>query len=421
MEWINLLSYSICGAILIMMVIGMTFSAFMPALDRWSRYYFVTFFSLLFLYAVVLTIDMIIYSNLNMVAAERIVVIFEYLFFSVLMPMPILLLLHRCGENAKSSVLLRTVVALWAIFCLLLFAAQFTGIFYYNTDNQYFRGPLFPLMMAPLAVIMILNIVGLFRRRKKLSKKFFTALLIYLLPTAIFIIMDMFAFVDTLVSFWMFLCALTMFAIILTDNIEHYMHQQREIANQRADVMVLQMRPHFVYNTMMSIYYLCKQNPDKAQQVTLDFTTYLRDNFAAIANDNVIPFTEELKHTQAYLAVEQAQHEDRLFVKFDTPHTMFRLPPLTLQPLVENSVKHGMNPDGNPLNISVVTRQNDTASEIIVEDDGPGFSSSNDKEPHIALENIRERLELMCKGKLEIAHRDGGGTVVRVTIPTPDR
>lgn len=404
-----------------MMVIGITFSAFMPALDRWSRYYFVTFFSLLFLYAVVPTIDMIIYSNLNMVAAERIVVIFEYLFFSVLMPMPILLLLHRCGENEKSSVLLRTVLALWAIFCLLLFAAQFTGIFYYNTDNQYFRGPLFPLMMAPLAVIMILNIVGLFRRRKKLSKKFFTALLIYLLPTAIFIIMDMFAFVDTLVSFWMFLCALTMFAIILTDNIEHYMHQQREIANQRADVMVLQMRPHFVYNTMMSIYYLCKQNPDKAQQVTLDFTTYLRDNFAAIANDNVIPFTEELKHTQAYLAVEQAQHEDRLFVKFDTPHTMFRLPPLTLQPLVENSVKHGMNPDGNPLNISVVTRQNDTASEIIVEDDGPGFSSSNDKEPHIALENIRERLELMCKGKLEIAHRDGGGTVVRVTIPTPDR
>ena len=95
--------------------------------------------------------------------------------------------------------------------------------------------------------------------------------------------------------------------------------------------------------------------------------------------------------------------------------------PLTLQPLVENAVKHGMNPDGDPLNISVKTRQTKGGSEIIVEDDGSGFNSADDKEPHLALNNIRQRLEMMCKGRLEISPRKGGGTSVKVTIPASDR
>ena len=165
----------------------------------------------------------------------------------------------------------------------------------------------------------------------------------------------MFASIDVLVSFMISLCALTMLGFILTDNVEQYMRQQREIAHQRAGVMVLQMRPHFICNSMMGIYYLCDQNPEKAKQVTLDFTTYLRKIFAAIASEDTVPFKDELEHTRAYLAVEQAQFEDSLFVKFDTPHILFRVPPLTLQPIVENAVKHGMKSCNDPIHISVTT------------------------------------------------------------------
>ena len=195
------------------------------------------------------------------------------------------------------------------------------------------------------------------------------------------------------------------------------MRQQREIANQRANVMVLQMRPHFIYNTMMTIYCLCNQDADKARQVTLDFTNYLQKNFSAIASENPVPFADELKHTQAYLAVEQAQHEDNLFTNFDTPHILFRVPPLTLQPLVENAVKHGMKLEGAPLHIYVKTRKTNSGSEIVVENDGPGFNPADDNEPHIALNNIRQRLEMMCNGTLTISPHDGGGTVVTVFIP----
>ena len=125
-DWIIALSYSICGAMLVMMVIGIAFSAFMPALDRWNRRYFITFFSILLMYAVVLTVDLIIYTNPDMATSIRAVTIFEYLFFSVLMPMPMPFLLHCCGESQKGSVPLRTVMTLWGIFCIILFAAQFT-------------------------------------------------------------------------------------------------------------------------------------------------------------------------------------------------------------------------------------------------------------------------------------------------------
>ena len=219
------------------------------------------------------------------------------------------------------------------------------------------------------------------------------------------------------VVFDMALFALIMYGLILSDSVEQYTRQQREIAHQRASIMVLQMRPHFIYNSMLGIYYLCDQDPEKAKEVTLNFTTYLRKNFAAIASEDTVSFVDELEHTRAYLAVEQAQFEDSLSVDFDTPITMFRIPPLTLQPIVENAVVHGLRGSNAPIHISVVTRRTDTSNEIIVEDNGPGFAATDNNEPHIALNNIRQRLEMMCRGTLTISLREGGGTQVKVTIP----
>ncbi len=421
-EWGDIVVYTLGGALLMMMAVGIALSALLPALDRWSKRYFITLFSLLLLYVIAMFVDTIIYKDPKMAAVENVIYITEYLFFSVLTLMPILLLLHRCSESIKNCVLFRTVVALWIIFLLIMVFAQFTDFIYYTEENnRYYRGPGYVLLLIPLIVIMILNIAAVFRRHKKLSKKYFIGLLVYLFTMTVAVVMHMLIAVDMMVVFGIALCALTMFGFIISDNMEQFMRQQREIAHQRSSVMVLQMRPHFIYNTMMGIYYLCDQDAAKAKQVTLDFTSYLRKNFTAIASEEMIPFNDELEHTRAYLAVEQAQFEDSLFVSFDTPHTMFRVPPLTLQPIVENAVKHGMNESCDPIHISVVTRQTDLSSEIIVNDDGPGFKPTDDDEPHIALNNIRQRLELMCGGTLEVAPREGGGTSVKVTIPIPDK
>jgi LytS/YehU family sensor histidine kinase len=213
------------------------------------------------------------------------------------------------------------------------------------------------------------------------------------------------------------LLAFAMLCIVWSEHAERYMSQQREIANQRANITVLQMRPHFIYNTMTSIYYLCEQDPKMAQQVTLDFTTYLRRNLAAIASDDTIPFLEELEHTRAYLAVEQAQFEDMLLVDYDTPHVDFRVPPLTLQPIVENAVKHGLDPDSAPLHVTIRTRKIGSTSQIVVANNGLGFDPAIADDPHTTIANIRQRLEMMCNGSLVIASCADGGATVTVTIP----
>ncbi len=421
-SWADIVGYSVGGAMLLMMIFGIAFSAIMPAIDRWSKGYFITFFSMLLLSVSVFYTDIIIYKIPDMAQTERVLVFLEFLSVSPLMPMPTVLMLHRCGESIKKSLLFRAVLAIWGVYFIVLIIAQFTDAFYYIApDIQFLRGPLFILIPLPMVLMMVLNIVEVIRRRKKLSKRYFTAILVYLLPMTTALLIYLFNYLAIFIIFGMVLCAMMMFTIIISDNFEQYIRQQREIAHQRASVMVLQMRPHFIYNTMMGIYYLCDQDSGKAKQVTLDFTTYLRKNFTAIACEGTIPFHEELEHTRAYLAVEQAQFEDALFVSFDTPHTMFRVPPLTLQPIVENAVKHGMKSSSEPIHIAVVTRRTDKSNEIIVEDDGSGFEPVDDNEPHIALNNIRQRLELMCKGKLIISEREGGGTSVRVIIPESSR
>lgn len=106
-----------------------------------------------------------------------------------------------------------------------------------------------------------------------------------------------------------------------------------------------------------------------------------------------------------------------LLVEYDMQFTRFRLPPLTLQPIVENAVKHGMNPYAGPLHVAVRSFHLNSSSVIVVEDNGPGFDTSEINESHNALMNIIKRLELMYKGSMEIKSRDAGGTMVKVTIP----
>lgn len=419
------LQFCLIGAMLAIMLLALCYSIAMPAIDRWSKRFFITFFSVLTICLCTYFIDTIIYFQPDLAWAEYDLVFFESLFTSVLFPMPTILILHYCGEKVIDCKLFRAVLFIWGIFISLLIFGHFTNCFYIVAeDNQFIRSEWYPLGLLPLTAVMVLNIIGLIRRRDKLSKRYFVTFMINSVPMAI--VVTIHAFVPVYVSLLLAItiCALTMYSIIISDQVVQHFRQQREIAekereiaHQRASVMVLQMRPHFIYNTMMSIYYLCKQDSDKAQRVTLDFTTYLRKNFTAIAGENTVPFKDELEHARAYLAVEQAQHEDMLCVDYDTPHISFNVPPLTLQPLVENAVKHSLDPDGEPLHIYVKTRLTDDGDEIIVENNGADFSPAEDSEPHIALSNIEQRLKMMCAGKMTITAREGGGTIVKVIIP----
>lgn len=406
------------GVALLLMGMGLCLAIVMPGVDRWSRYFFIAFFSVLLPDSCLFLVEVFFYGTLDMVPLT----VIAYFLMSVLsvipLPMMTLFLLHFSGENWKRSPLFYTVLALGGLYLLLLIIAQSTSFFYYvSPDNQFYFGSWYPLMIGLILAMELLNITGLFRRRHKLKRRYFFAILISLMPLTVALIVHLFVNAFPFIDIGIAISAFSMYAIILSDQIEQNLHQQQEIARQNANIMVLQMRPHFIHNTLLSIYYLCRQDPVEAQRVTLDFNTYLEKNLNALASSDTIPFSEELGHTRAYLNVEQALYEENLFVDYDTPHIGFRVPPLTLQPIVENAVKHALDPDSDPLHISIKTRKTDFGSEIIVSDNGPGFSSTDDDKPHIALANIKQRLEMMCKGKMTIMSQDGGGTVVKLMIP----
>ena len=406
------------GATLLLMGMGLCFAFIMPGIDRWSKRFFITFFGLLLLNSCISFVDVICYGIQGLEWAVIVAYFLMSLISAIPLPMMTLFLLHCSGESWKKSVPFYTVLALFGFYFILLIIAQFTSIFYYVTpDNLFHFGSWYPVIIIPALIMELINLTGLIRRRNVLTKKQFYAMLISMLPLTVALIVHLFVAAFPFIITGIAISAISMYGIVLSDEIEQHFRQQQEIARKSAGIMALQMRPHFIHNTLMSIYYLCQQDPMEAQRVTLDFNTYLEKNMTALAGDETIPFSEELEHTRAYLNVEQALYDENLFVDYDTPHTAFRLPPLTLQPVVENAVKHGLDPDSEPLRISIQTRDTESGSEIIVSDNGPGFEAIDDSSPHIALANIRQRLESMCGGKMTIMPRDGGGTVVKLMIP----
>lgn len=416
--WLLLPNFVLSGASLLLMMLGLLLALLSPGLERWSRRFFVALFSLMILCVAVGLAAQVFALSPEQMAKAKLTLFAESLIAAVLPPLLTVYLLHSCGEPWRKNKLFDGMLGLWLIYFILLTVTQFTTFIYYFTpDNRYFRGPWYPLLLTPPVAMMAVNLFALLKRRKKLTRRQLAALLVYVTVPMAAMVLQMFFYGLYIIGLGMAIASLFMFVFIFTDHIDQYLRQQREIAHQRSSIMVLQMRPHFIYNTMTSIYYLCDKDPKKAQQVTLDFCTYLRKNFTAIVSEELIPFPEELEHTRAYLAVEQAQFEYNLFIDYGTPHTHFSLPPLTLQPIVENAVKHGLDPDAEPLLISIRTRKTPSGSEITVADNGRGYHPADDSEPHMALKNIRERLEMMCGGSLAITPNEGGGTVVTVTIP----
>ena len=410
-------NFFLCGIMMSLMIAGIIISAITPDMEKWKRKFFIALFTILTLLVSTYLIDSFTLLCSNAAIAGRIAVFFEHFFIPLNIFMVTLFLLHCCGESWRKSKFFYSVLIVYAVFLILLSITQFTGIFYYITDeNIFYRNELNTILIGQLVVMASINLIAVIKRRKILSKKYYIAFMVNTFSMTFAILFHTIVFNTLVVAIGITLSALGMFVIILIDHIEKFLRQQHEILGQQAYILVLQMRPHFIYNTMTSIYYLCSQNPKQAQKVMLDFTNYLRKNFMAITHKGTILFSEELEHTKAYLSIEQAQFEENLFIEYDTPYVNFKIPPLTLQPIVENCIKHGLDLDSDPLNILILTRETESGNEIIVEDNGAGFELDDGRE-NFALKNIQKRLEMFCEGNLSIYPRECGGTIVKIFIP----
>lgn len=391
--------FSILISELVLGVVALFFCSFVHDSDKWLKRFYQTSIGLLILMALQqITVQIVGLYTVD-VRVEHVERITMDILYMALCPLMTSYLVYCAGEKVEGSRVVRLVCVLRG---LLLAEEVFFAIFDINVTGK----PETAMQWGSLILSVLLSVVtfgvdiGIIAVRwKKLSggQRVFFMCGILLLNSWVLLLIEL---------------------LILREQYVRYLKQNEELVKKKNQVAILQMRPHFIYNTLITIYYLCRDDAAKAQKVVLDFSRYLQANFTAIASEENIPFAKELEHTKAYLAVEKVRYEDKLYVEYDTPAMMFNLPALTLQPIVENAVKYGISPELAPLYITIRTEETDRDIRIIVEDTGPGYHPPDNEEPHFALENISERLEMMCGGTLEITDRKAGGTKVTIQIPT---
>ena len=149
----DLIAFALGGAIIVTMALGLVLSAFMPALDRWSKRYFIALFSLMLPCVIICFLALLFWYDPSKAAEQRIIYLLEGLSLATPIYAPTLFLLHYSGDKIKNSPLFWLVTTVIGLYIIMLAAAQYTDVFYYVTpDNKFIRGPYWAFWMTPLAV-----------------------------------------------------------------------------------------------------------------------------------------------------------------------------------------------------------------------------------------------------------------------------
>jgi sensor histidine kinase YesM len=195
---------------------------------------------------------------------------------------------------------------------------------------------------------------------------------------------------------------------------------EMKLQESQISIMLSQIQPHFLYNTLNSIYRLCETNPMRARSMVNFFAEYLRNNLSTLEEPGLISFETELSHIKTYLEIEKIRFEDSLEIEYDIKCVDFSLPVLTVQPIVENAVKHGTSKKRGGGKVTISTDENKESHIIKVFDTGCGFDPSKPKDDgkrHVGIENVRQRLFNMCGGTLSLESEVGKGTLATIIIP----
>ncbi|MBQ0009853.1 MAG: histidine kinase [Ruminococcus sp.] len=198
--------------------------------------------------------------------------------------------------------------------------------------------------------------------------------------------------------------------------------KEKELADSKVGLMMAEINPHFVYNTLGSIASLCRTDPDGAEDLICKFSDYLRNHNKNVMGNPMIPFSEEIKILESYLMIEKVRFPD-ITIVYRLEATHFMIPCMSVQPLAENAIRHGIcRRRGSKGTLTVSSCEEEKAFIVRIEDDGVGFDpAQTDDQQHIGVSNVATRLSLLCGGTLSVQSVPGKGTVSTITIPKEEQ
>lgn len=317
------------------------------------------------------------------------------------------------------KIYLTSITFVCSVQVLFALISPFTSSFFYINESGYHRGKLFLIsQFVPFFCYLIFTIMVI-AYRKRLSAREVVFFLLYIFVPLFGGALQMFLRGIAVVNIGVALALLFIMVNIQFERELIIKRQEQELSDMRIDIMLSQIQPHFLYNTLTTIRQLCDIDPEMAKESIRDFAYFLRGNMDSLTNKAPIPFEQELRHAEHYLKLEQQRFVDRLHIEMDTPVLDFSIPPLTLQPLVENAVRHGimMREEGGTLTIH--TEETSEFYIVTVSDDGVGFDPKSVPAgaDHIGIRNVRERLNNICGGVLQITSILNQGTNAVIMLP----
>ncbi len=300
-------------------------------------------------------------------------------------------------------------------------ASLFTSVAYTIDENNVFvRGPL-GFTSHAVSVILLINLLVMTCRKYKGRARYYTVPLICLGLLLGAMLLDVAIpgidqFHLSFVTLAIIISCVFFYIWIHLQLAEQY--EERLLSQHQMRIMVSQIQPHFLYNTIATFRALCKRDPDKAAMVAEKFGLYLRENLDSLSDEDLIPVEKELDHTRVYAEIEMVRFKN-IRVEYDIRDVDFELPALTIQPIVENAIRHGVRIREEGI-VRVSTRQSDGFHEIAISDNGIGFDTAeaySDDGSHIGINNVRERIEKMCAGTMTVESEIDKGTTVTIRIP----
>jgi two-component sensor histidine kinase len=193
---------------------------------------------------------------------------------------------------------------------------------------------------------------------------------------------------------------------------------QASLARARLEALKMQLQPHFLFNAMNAIAALVHKDPEAADEMLAALSDFLR-LVLATSGEQELPLQRELELVERYLAIEHARFGDRLSYQVDVPAELqpALVPAFLLQPLVENAVRHGLEPRPGAGSVSIRARRDNGHLHLEVADDGVGLPDQLPAREGIGLVNTRARLRELYQGNAQMELRSGQGVTVEITLP----
>ena len=403
---------------LLLVLIGLAFSVIIdPYISRRHRK--------VMLLIVALTVCAVLQDSLEYLMKAQIVNptarIWNSIFGYSVRPVILLLFLYIVGFK-------RRMWPLWILIgvnTLIHLTALFTPLCFSFPSNHFYRGPLGYTSHIVSGFLLLILFVWTLREYRNVKRSEMWILIANALLVVAAVMLDSVIFV----RLEMPVCFVTISIVCSTLFYYIWLHLQfvREHedslkAQQRIQIMMSQIKPHFLFNALNTIRALYAKDHALADRTIADFSMYLRQNLEGLGQPELIPLSKELEHTRIYLEIETQQYPS-ISVAYRIDDGDFLIPALTIQPLVENAIRHGVRSREHG-QVVIATQKEANCHRITISDNGVGFNAKEQKESgktHIGIDNVRSRVEQMCGGSMTIESEKGKGTMVTLRIPFEEK